>query len=765
VQAQEVRANGDFEAGLQGWSGLWTRLEGGGQVALDEDLAHGGRRCARIDHTGPDDWSFMWGGPMPVEPGRIFEFAGWVRLQGQGTVHLGVVLRDADGRVLDWEFAERRQTTPTDWTELKSRFVVPAGVAALQPRFIGYRPATVWIDDVTWEDEGMVEEMAERDLPEALTMANAALEVVLHTADATLSVTDRRTGRAWQQRPLERDLLLSTAEATGTELRLGFVSVADARPLAVTFALAGDGPELSVELTADGEMGDDISYPHPFATRAGDVLIMPVNEGISYPVDDDTLDPMRYILYGGHGICMPWYGVMGADGEGVMAIVDTPDDASVAVPRLGGLLCEAPVWQPQKGLHGYPRRMRYVFLPEGGYVAMAKRYRAYALESGLLKTLAQKRQERPALDMLIGAVNVWCWQNDAPAFCREMQEAGIDRILWSHRRGPEEVAELNEMGVLTSRYDIYQDVMDPANFPNLRWQHPDWPTEAWPQDLMISADGTWTKGWRVRGTDGEWYPCGVLCDAVAAEYARRRIGEELKTHAYRCRFIDTTTATPWRECYDPDHPLTRTESRETKMELLNVVSEELGLVCGSETGHDAAVPYVDYFEGMLSLGPYRVPDAGRRMRELVFDVPERVAKFQTGHFYRLPLWELVYHDCVVAHWYWGDYNNKLPDLWDRRDLINVLYGTAPMFMYDRRVWDEYRDRFAQSYRTVGPVARACGYSEMLDHRWMTSDHAVQQTRFSNGVTVTVNFGDAPFSMPDGRELAPLSHVVDGLPGD
>ena len=194
-----------------------------------------------------------------------------------------------------------------------------------------------------------------------------------------------------------------------------------------------------------------------------------------------------------------------------------------------------------------------------------------------------------------------------------------------------------------------------------------------------------------------------------------------------------------------------------------MLSKEFGLVCGSETGHDAAVPYVDYFEGMMSLGPYRVPDAGRRMRELLFDVPERVAKYQTGPYYRLPLWELVYHDCVVAHWYWGDYNNKLPDLWDRRDLINVLYGTAPMFMYDRRIWEEYRDRFAQSYRTIAPVARVCGYSEMLDHRWLTDDHTVQQTRFANGVTVTVNMGDAPFTLPDGRELAPMSHIVDGLP--
>ena len=37
---------------------------------------------------------------------------------------------------------------------------------------------------------------------------------------------------------------------------------------------------------------------------------------------------------------------------------------------------------------------------------------------------------------------------------------------------------LNDLGVLTSRYDIYQDVMDPANFPRLRGLHADWTTAA-----------------------------------------------------------------------------------------------------------------------------------------------------------------------------------------------------------------------------------------------------------------------------------------------
>ena len=190
----------------------------------------------------------------------------------------------------------------------------------------------------------------------------------------------------------------------------------------------------------------------------------------------------------------------------------------------------------------------------------------------------------------------------------------------------------------------------------------------------------------------------------------------------------------------PEHPMTRSDSRRWKMESLRYVSNDLKLVCGCETGHDAAVPFVDYFEGMLSLGPYRVPEAGRDMQRIWTEVPERVAKFQLGDRYRLPLWELVFHDCVVAQWYWGDYNNKLPELWEKRDLFNLLYGTPPMFMFNRQIWKKEKDRFAQSYRDTCTVARAVGYAEMTDHRFLTPNRDVQQTIFDNGVRVTANFG-------------------------
>ncbi len=256
----------------------------------------------------------------------------------------------------------------------------------------------------------------------------------------------------------------------------------------------------------------------------------------------------------------------------------------------------------------------------------------------------------------------------------------------------------------------------------------------------------------------QYYEGGVISSSRQVARARERIPKDLATRAYKARFIDTTTASAFREDYNPAHPLSRSDDRKYKMNLLEFVSKDMKLVTGTETGIDPAVPYVHYFEGMLSLGPFRAVDSGRDTLKYKPPTPD-LLKFQTGYFYRIPLWELVYHDCVVSQWYWGDYNNKQPELWDRRDLINILYATPPMFMFDQAVWTQHKQRFVESYQNVCPLVRKLGYDEMLSHEFVTADHTVQRTRWSSGTEVTANFGTAEYRMSDGKTVPPMRWLV------
>ena len=195
---------------------------------------------------------------------------------------------------------------------------------------------------------------------------------------------------------------------------------------------------------------------------------------------------------------------------------------------------------------------------------------------------------------------------------------------------------------------------------------------------------------------------------------KKRVAEDLKTHPYRCRFIDTTTASPWSECYSPDHPMTRTDSRRFRMELLRIISQEFNLVTGSETGHEAAVPYVHYFEGDAQLGPlsssrFRTRDAQAMARssQTSREIPNRpqVSDSPVG----AGLSRLALSRSGIG----AIYNNKLPSLWDRRDLFNLLYNTPPMFMFDKSIWNENKERFVQSYKTTHTAPHDTGYAEMI----------------------------------------------------
>ena len=604
---EELIQNGDFEQGRAGWGTFWSRT-GDGQTEITSTTVHGGQQAAHIQYPGTRDWSFPQATPQQVQPGDIFELSGWLQTKGEGQVTLSVILYDADKKSLSWSFGGRSVSQVGQWRQVHSRFTIPRNATTMMPRLMGYGPAEVWLDDVSLVKTGTLDELKSQNLPEQLTLSNRSLDVTFHPRQATFTVKDRRTGQEYQQRSDELVIVLS-ARQSEAGIAFQLLKPDDLLTIDGTIQLEQDAPEFVVELAADREMREPLRFPAPFVTQSGQYLIMPVNEGISYPVDDESLTPMQYHLAGGHGLCMAFWGCTDLT-HSLMAIVETPDDAAVQVTRIDDRWGQAPEWLPQTGRFGPPRRIRYVSLDTGGYVAMCKRYRQYAQHIGLAQDAGPEASGEPARRPVGRSCQCLVLGSASPEMCQEMRSVGIERILWSNRSKPEQIQQLNEMGVLSSRYDIYQDVMNPANFPKLGYVHPDWTSDAWPNDIILREDGSWATGWAVEGKAGEWYECAVLCDRLAIDYARRRVPAELASHPYRCRFIDTTTAAEWRECYHPNHPMTRSDSKRFRMELLEYMSKTQGLVTGSETGHDAAVPYVHYFEGMLSLGPYRVPDSG-----------------------------------------------------------------------------------------------------------------------------------------------------------
>ena len=585
----------------------------------------------------------------------------------------------------------------------------------------------------------------------SLSRESDELSVQANPTTGALSVRDKRTGREWR--------------TALTPAALGTPSFA----AAPSFTLSG--AELVVEANFAALPAGGSVFPAPFAPNSGDALVIPMSEGFRIPFDEcDILKDAELEAWRGSSLSMPFFGVVDANDEsGFMAILETPDDAKVkcfADSSDFGVGAVAPLWVSECGNPGYTRRVRFVFFESGGYVAMAKRYRAYAASHGLVKTFTEKAAERPLVERLPGAANIWYFpSNGEPSHssvAAELRAAGIDRFIWSWNSAPRpsDLAAISAMtNTLAGRYDVARDVYYPDLLDALGMANPPASeialnTSAWPNDVMWdSADSSdWRRGWTVTGTNGATYHCAAQCDIPAVARMRQLAGGDLTANPYTARFIDVTAAKGLEECYNPAHPMTRRVSRAKKTELFEMLGEEFGIVVGSEQGMDDFVPVCDYFEGMLSPTAARMParrdgygrsarfrDDGTIPAALSADEVAKMERYGLNERYRIPLFELVYHDCVAAHWYWYDYSNCPVYWWWKRDLLNALYGTAPMYIFDYRMWSERRAEFLESWRRVGGIARRTGFSEMVSHRSLTVDRSVQETRFADGTVVLADF--------------------------
>ena len=759
VSAENLIANPSFEDGPTGWENIWAREKSLIKAEVAAQTAHTGQKAMRVEHTGDKDWNLSQVKKIAVKPGEVYSYSAWIKIEsGTGNVDCSVITRDAKDEVLSWQYGMKQVAGVHDWQKISGRFLVPERCTGILFRFGGRGAVTAMLDDIELLKEKDSDATVIPD--QAFTLLNGGTKLVCSPAEKTIKLSQANFGPVFTFTGWRQGLLKKIEQPTPSQLKLDFIS-SEGQDWSAEIQLENNG-EILWTMQGAGAMEAPVEFPGPLHAVEDQNWVLPVNEGLLVPALDAYFNGGWEILYSGHGFCMPFIGLV-SNSQALIAIAETQNDAQFRYERTKGVGSSwSFVWEPSKGEWGYARKLRMALIKTGGYVGVAKAYREWAKKDGRVVTLKEKLKTVPQLEKLIGAVNFWWWEagekwKEDPhpeVIAKEVKEAGIERVLWSHEAKPEPLKAINELGFLTGRYDIVQDVW-PTETP-VKWLN----KEGWPDDIVLLANGDRMKGWVHKDGDKE-YPGGVISSKPGLDHLNRKVAEDLKTHPYGARFLDTTTASPLREDYNPKHPLTRSDDRTWKMKQLAALSGDFKLVTGSETGMDMAVPYVHYFEGMMSLGPYRLPDAGYDL--FSYKKPsEEFLRFQTGCFYRIPLFELVYHDCVVSYGYWGDGANRVPEVWDERDLFCALYGVPPIFVTDRERWNKDKARYVQSYKTATESARLTALSEMTRHEFLNETHTLQVSEFADGTVVYVNFGTAPEKLPDGKTLAAKKSLV--IPG-
>jgi len=540
-----------------------------------------------------------------------------------------------------------------------------------------------------------------------------------------------------------------------------------------------------ISLFSDDKM-TNVAYPQPFGTQKGDLGVYPIGEGYVYPVDKQDLvyKPMRK-MYG--DISMGFWGFLRNDAY-LLCVVENIEDAHLHTVRCDdGNLTSYVSWINEKGCLGYKRNMRFYF-GKGSISKMCHTYRKYREEKEKLITFDERAKLNPNLNKFKGAANVWLWNdggleslylkdakvraitdeilNERRKIAREMKDMGIDRVMWNdfEKSNKDTIEYIKSLGYIVGSYDIYQDVI-PKDVLHLmtpvrkdRCKH----IEAWPNDMIVDNDGSMHKAWYLTGIDGNKYDQNSLCDMCAIKYATKKIPDDIEENGYTARFVDTTMAAELMECYNPKHPMTRRDCMRYRKILLRFI-RDMGVICGTECAMEEGVNSFDYNEGNMSPSYYRAPDAGRNMTTLYYgdNVPERISQYMLNAKYRAPLWELIYHDCVVSYWYWGDSQMCCPEYTQKRDLINALYGTPPLYSINVTQWHNMKEEIAKSYKRATKVAYLTCGKKMVSFEYITDDFLVQKTTFENGISVIANFKDEEYEYFDGTIIKSNDYIVLG----
>lgn len=600
--------------------------------------------------------------------------------------------------------------------------------------------------------------------PGDLRIKQAAEEFAVHLADAEKIAIE----------PFD------SGAKTGVKLTLDHWRLRDALvelPLTLTIALEGPDEELVFDVVADESHGTvlrQLDWPAALDAHDVDYTVLNHYRGILLPRDwPEAYNPIRSDneyrrdtseIQSDVIECwsQPWWGFQ-KGAAAMMVIVETPDDAAYQWSHpAGGPTVIGPRWRAQLGRLGYVRTARMVFFDHGNYVTLAKRYRMYAMETGLWVSLKEKIARSPKVESLIGSIEsrVSVLRNIVPEsrlfdrehpeknhvvhpFAERVQQVralkaqGIDRFNlvltgWPRfgydRQHPDVLPVAPEPGGYEGLRQLAQSCREYGYLFTLHDQYRDYYVDApsYRPEFAVheeneSGPPTLFPGTRFGSLKEGRLSFLTAWDGGKQTYlnARFMAGHLKKNYAgifaHGVRpdgsYLDVFGYVPPDQDFNPEHPTTRTEAKREIARLFRWARDHLGTV-GTEAGADWTVPYTDYSS---SLGPGKAGIA-------------------------IPLFSLVYHDAVMTPYSPVGGEARM----NREDRPNWLYGMLNGGF--PRVGIEEIDRLRPILDQMTSLHRRVALLELVNHEFLDAEHKKERSTFADGTTVTVDWASKTVSV-------------------
>jgi hypothetical protein len=350
------------------------------------------------------------------------------------------------------------------------------------------------------------------------------------------------------------------------------------------------------------------------------------------------------------------------------------------------------------------------------------------------------------------------WGNGtSPKMIQQLAAAGFDR-LWLGSDGwdvfierPETVAAAKKAGFLIGPYDSYNGVHRP-NEPDT-WETSQFDAALYETGAIVNADGSKRRGFKQKGFK--------LSPDAARPYVEKRVSGLMATFHANSWFIDCDGFGEYFDDYSDKHPATQQSDMQSRIARMSWIRDTFGAVIGTEGCSAGVAPAIHFAHGVMTpvigwgdpdlnnkqskyyLGAYYPPEEPQ-----VFFKPVPL-KEEYRYIYfeprsRLPLFQTVFHDSVIATHHWSFASLKARDQAKTVELLELLYQVPPLYHLNVPEFQKRKAQIKRHYEFFSPLHRETALLPMTGFQWLTPDGTVQRTTFGDNIEIVANFGPSDF---------------------
>ena len=341
----------------------------------------------------------------------------------------------------------------------------------------------------------------------------------------------------------------------------------------------------------------------------------------------------------------------------------------------------------------------------------------------------------------------------------QFAENGLDRLWlgvdsWQDGfRHPTAVAKAKALGYLVGPYDSYHSIHHPNEKDT--WETAQFDLSLYETGAIVNADGTKSRGFKKKGYH--------LSPIVAQPYVENRVNGivERTPSDFNTWFIDCDAYGELYDDYSPSHLATQLDDMNARLDRIAWIRDTHNMVVGSEGGaaysastlhfaHGMTVPVIGWGDPDMKsktspyyVGGYWPPEGPAIHIKQVPLKPNYLYHYYDPRF-RLPLYQIVFHDSVITTHHWGSGSLKFKNAIETLALLELLYNVPPLYHLNMAEFSKHKAWIKQHYAFFSPLHRQIGGQPMMDFEWLSKDKQVQRTEFGDAVEIFANFGTDAF---------------------